>query len=51
LLITALDNPFYRAIAQQLGADDLITKPVNWQEIVQRSTHLIRRTSSNQSAA
>jgi len=51
LLITALDNPFYRTIAQQLGAADLITKPVSCQEIVQRSTHLIRRTSSNQSAA
>ena len=48
LLITALDNPFYRAIAQQLGADDLVTKPVNFQEIVERSTRLIRRTSSSQ---
>jgi two-component system, OmpR family, phosphate regulon response regulator PhoB len=46
LLITALDNPFYRAIAQQLGADDLVTKPVNLQEIVERSTHLIRRCCS-----
>jgi DNA-binding response OmpR family regulator len=51
LIITALDNPFYRAIAQQLGADDLVTRPINVQEIVQRSTHLIRRTSSNQPAA
>jgi two-component system phosphate regulon response regulator PhoB len=49
LLITALDNPFYRAIAQQLGADDLVTKPLSVQEIVERSTHLIRQCCSTES--